>query len=216
MNTLHTFVYKEKEYALKKPTRMEIDEADMIYSMNISECIKRGILTRDMLAKRYDDFGGHLTNSELKDYKNLMGEFAEVQKELQTVKTKKAKEAAEKKFEEIFSKLQQIQQIEENIFQRTAENIARNKTILWLVFSLAQIKDGDGFEPVYAGVEHEEKYNSYAKQEEEDSDFAQGLLSKFSIYVTYWYTNKADKPEDFKALDDYLKTVEDSEEPSDA
>jgi len=43
---------------LKEPNRRQIEEADMEYSIEMSQCVKRGILTKAMLAKKYSDTGG--------------------------------------------------------------------------------------------------------------------------------------------------------------
>jgi len=40
------------EFILKEPTRRELEEADMEYSIEMSRCIKKGILTKAMLAKK--------------------------------------------------------------------------------------------------------------------------------------------------------------------
>ena len=52
---------KEKkpiEVQIKRPSRRELEEAELEYSIEMSRCIKRGILTKAMLAKKYSDTGG--------------------------------------------------------------------------------------------------------------------------------------------------------------
>ena len=50
---------------IKEPSRRQLEEADMEYSIEISRCIKKGILTKAMLAKKYSDTGGILTEKTL-------------------------------------------------------------------------------------------------------------------------------------------------------
>ena len=61
--------FTEKEpvrVILKEPNRRQIEEADMEYSIEISQCIKRGILTKAMLAKKYSDSGGLMAETALR------------------------------------------------------------------------------------------------------------------------------------------------------
>ena len=52
---------------LKEPNRRQIEEADMEYSIEMSQCVKRGILTKAMLAKKYSDSGGLLAEQDAKN-----------------------------------------------------------------------------------------------------------------------------------------------------
>ena len=49
---------------LREPNRRQLEEADMEYSIEMSKCIKRGILTKAMLAKKYSDSGGLLSEED--------------------------------------------------------------------------------------------------------------------------------------------------------
>ena len=61
---------------IKEPTRRELEEADMEFSIEMSECIKKGILTKAMLAKKYSDTGGVLSENDAKRLVDLYGELA--------------------------------------------------------------------------------------------------------------------------------------------
>ena len=69
------------EIVLKEPNRRELEEADMEYSIEISRCIKRGILTKAMLAKKYSDTGGILSESDAKKLMDLYSELSELEGE---------------------------------------------------------------------------------------------------------------------------------------
>ena len=43
---------------IKQPNRREMEEAELEYSIEMSKCIKQGILTKAMLSKKYSDSGG--------------------------------------------------------------------------------------------------------------------------------------------------------------
>ena len=46
------------EVQVKRPNRRELEEAELEYSIEMSKCIKKGILTKAMLGKKYSDTGG--------------------------------------------------------------------------------------------------------------------------------------------------------------
>ena len=43
---------------IKRPSRRELEEAELEYSVEMSRCVKKGILTKAMLYKKYSDTGG--------------------------------------------------------------------------------------------------------------------------------------------------------------
>ena len=85
---------KEKvpvEVFIKRPSRRQLEDAELEYSVEMSRCVKRGILTKAMLYKKYSDTGGVWTEDEAKDYGKLYKETFEIQNEyvrLETVENK--------------------------------------------------------------------------------------------------------------------------------
>ena len=53
---------------LKRPSRRELEDAELEYSVEMSRCVKRGILTKAMLYKKYSDTGGVWSEDDAKDY----------------------------------------------------------------------------------------------------------------------------------------------------
>ena len=49
---------------LRKPTRSMFDEAELYYGVQLSEGIKAGLLTRALLAKRFSNDGGVMSNTD--------------------------------------------------------------------------------------------------------------------------------------------------------
>lgn len=213
MKLLYTFKHKapdgkEISLAIRKPTRLELDDADMMFSRFQSECISKGILTKEMLIKSYKNFGGALSNQEEKEYSKIFSTFVESKKKFDKAKTKKEREALQKEIDLYYSSLRDIEMEHEHLFDRTADVIARNKTILHLALLMGMInKQVEGETPVweqaYSGDEFEDRYNSFCEKEEEDSDLSNGVLSRISLFVTFWYYgDKNIKEEDFKKYDE--------------
>ena len=102
---------KEKvpvEVRLKRPSRKQLEDAELEYSVEMSRCVKRGILTKAMLYKKYSDTGGVFSEEDAKDYGKLYKEVLDFQNEyvrLDSVdkKTEKQKERLEKIKDELAS-----------------------------------------------------------------------------------------------------------------
>ncbi len=56
---------------LKKPTRTQVEDGDMFYSIWLNKYIKMGLLTRAMLAKKQVDVGGTLNNDDKVNFAKL-------------------------------------------------------------------------------------------------------------------------------------------------
>ena len=64
---------------IKRPSRRELEEAELEYSVEMSRCVKRGILTKAMLYKKYSDTGGVWSEEDAKDYGKLYKEILDIQ-----------------------------------------------------------------------------------------------------------------------------------------
>ena len=86
---------------LRKPSRRQIEEAELEYSVEMSRCVKKGILTKAMLVKKYSDSGGLMSETEAKNLYTLYQELFDAQKEYTEAQaldqeSEKAKEASAK------------------------------------------------------------------------------------------------------------------------
>lgn len=214
--------------ALKKLTRREREEADLMYSSYLSDCIKRGIVTRAMIAKIYANSGGTISDPQKKKYKTLYEDYTRLQAEFQIASVKyggddvsdedknKLAEITDK-FWDIFSELQRFETEQAQLFNNTAEVHARNKTMLWLVVNMLYVRDHKEAEwvPFFKGEDLDEKLDHYDEISLLDSDdYRQKIAEKGAMLVSFWYAGRADTPEDFKYLDEAILSTNDGEEDS--
>lgn len=209
----------DKKFFLRKPTRKLFDEAELFYGVKLAEGIKAGLLTRALLAKRFNNDGGVLSDHEREEFGRLYNEIFDKQVELQTIILKKESEITEedkKKKEEVTSFLKtarsRIQEFESNqasLYDQTAENRARNKTILWWVLHLSFAKNGEEEISFFGDGEYESKLKAYDKIEDTDDDWEMEVVNKFFYYVSFWFVSKASDQEQFDAL---IKFAEQKEE----
>jgi hypothetical protein len=179
--------------------------------VRLSEGIKAGLLTRALLAKRFSNDGGILSEEDKGKYGDLYLKMYDVQLEsdrLNSIGKSKRTKAQEEKFLSlqqdlavIKKELTDFEMAQSSLFEQTAENRARNKTILWWTLHLGYFSDEeDKLTPVFAGDTYEEKLALYDELEESSDEFHEELLSKLLYYVSFWYVGKVNSEEEFKQL----------------
>jgi len=202
----------EQGIILRKPNRVMFDDAELYYGVVLSKGIKAGLLTRALLAKRFSNDGGVMSDDDKEEYADLYLELFENQREIERlsgIKTDNRSEEQKSKFADLMKesgvlkrKIQDFELAQASLFEQTAENRARNKTILWWVLNLSYLVDESGENPekVFPGDTHEERLKSYDALEELDDSFYEELLKKLIYYVSYWYVGNAQTEDEFKKL----------------
>lgn len=212
-------------FFILKPTRTLFDEADLFYGVKLFEGIQAGLLTRQLLAKRYANDGGSMSEPEKTAYANLYYRMFEKENEYKRLATSKSegektsddKAKEEEVIKELNSLRDQIQEFELSqitLFDQTAESRARNKTILWWVLFLAykEVIDEKGeekSEPVFGQGDFNERIEKYDEMEESEDPFIAEVISKFLYFISFWYMGRATKPEDFAAIEASKQKVDD-------
>jgi hypothetical protein len=201
---------KQKVF-LKKPTRSLFDEAELFYGVKLSEGIKAGLLTRALLAKRFSNDGGVLSEDDKDRYSDLYIKLYEQQLDIErmssTPESKRTKDETGKLGDalensaDLRQQLTDFEMAQSSLFEQTAENRARNKTILWWSLNLSHLESEDGdSESVFEGSTYEEKLASYDVLEESEDEFHEELLQKLVYYVSFWYVGKINTQKDFEEL----------------
>ena len=199
---------------LKKPTRTQVEDGDMFYSIWLNKFIKMGLLTRAMLAKKQVDVGGALNEDDKINFAKLYLQLFEKQQNVirYSAKDRDAMsndetERLEKAVSDLAVIRKQIADFEAaqaSIFDHTADVKARNKTITWFLLHLAYYvkgEDDDAEEtPMFPGSDYEEKYISYQEADEEQDDIFMKSIDRLSTIATVWYMSGVQEQDDFDAV----------------
>ena len=208
---------------IKKPTRSLFDEAELFYGVRLSEGIKAGLLTRALLAKRFNNDGGVLSDEEQKEYNELYLEFFNLQSEFQklSIKEESIRNDEEKenlkavvvKMNDARERLQKYEMAQANLFEQTAENRARNKTIMWWVLQLSLIQGDDKkFKELFQDGTYEDKLKRYDEIEESESDIEKIAIQKLLYLISFWYIGRAASQDEFEKLLGMTKKEEKTKE----
>ena len=216
-----TRTYKEKikkevpvEILINQPSRKQIQEADMEFSIEMSKCIRNGILTKAMLLNKYNDTGGLISEADAKIMINSADEIRELQAKLTILNLKPESERDEdekKRIEDINSEILKKRKtlIEKEtsyitLFNHTADIKAQNRAILWYVLNLTFFKDsskkGSEFEPLFAGKSFEAKELSMHDYEENENEIYAKCYSKLASIISYWFFTSAVDKEEFDRI----------------
>ena len=202
---------EQAKFFLRKPTRALFDEAELFYGVRLSEGIKAGLLTRALLSKRFTNDGGVLSEEEKNVYATLYVALFERQNEFQKLSIKDESERTDEEkarykevvgeLTELRTQIQDFETAQASLFDQTAENRARNKTILWWVLQLAYAVDEKGQEyPFFGQGNYESKISIYDNMEENGSEFESLVCRKLAYFVSFWYVGRASSQEEFEKL----------------
>ena len=229
--TVEKEVEKEvkRNFFVRRPNRKLYDDAELYYAVKLSEGIKAGLLTKALLEKRYENDGGALSDPDIERWGSIYSDFYENQRELVELEDKERSEEEEARLKELKdllnstrSALTNFEMSQQNLFEQTAEVRARNKTILWWVLNLSYAISENGEEySFFTDGSSEEKLEYYDQLTEEEDEFIEEVIKKFTYLISFWYVSKVDNEEDFREmlkeqdLDANLDTLEQALEASD-
>jgi hypothetical protein len=201
---------KPYQIRIKRPSRRELEEAELEYSIEMSNCVKKGILTRAMLYKKYSDTGGMYTEDEASDYGKIYKDVLTAQNEYVRLdsaekKTKKQKDRLEEIKSELADAKRKLVEYESNmhtLFDHTADTKAQNKLLLWYSLMLTHIQGEDDDKPYhyFQGDTFEEKKDDYYIKEDAGDSFYFDVVKKVTTILAFWFFNQASKPEEFNKL----------------
>lgn len=211
-------------FAIKKPTRKLFDEADLFYSVKLSEGIKAGLLTRTLLEKRFENDGGIFSEGDKDRYFELYRLVFEKENELQQVALNLKnlnEEEKNAKLAEVYTEmtllkrdLQEYETLYSSLFEQTAENRAKNSTVMWWVLFLGHYKNSEDeeYQSVFDGKTYDEKITSYDTYEEADDEFWIEAIKKTIYFVSFWYSGNAKTEEEFKEAEQFYVNEDDETE----
>ncbi|MBM3453898.1 MAG: hypothetical protein FJX80_01990 [Bacteroidetes bacterium] len=198
---------------IKQPSRKNLEDAELQFSIELSSCIKKGILTKGMLTKKYSDTGGMLSEEDAKELIALYNKITQYQNELLLLTSKSD---YDKQVEaEIINKITttrmrmvQVESLYRTLFDNTADNIAQNNVIRWFCVHMAhtQVMPEGDIEPMFKGSTTEQKLESLHLMDENEDEVYNKAYRKLATFMSFWFFSKNAKREDFEKLENDIET----------
>lgn len=224
MKYIYEFKVDDKKFALVKPSRKQMEDADTQYAVEMSKFVRQGVLTKNMLAKKYEDAGGILTENESKKisklYEKLNEKIAEsarlADNKTNARKNKKKIDALDEEASSLRREIVDIESANMSLFNQTAESKAQNKMIIWYAVNML-VYDVDGeYLPYFDGEEYEDKLEHYYSLEDSEDETHEKVMNKIGTIVALWFFNQAETQDQFdKLVAEYLpeENKDEKEEP---
>ena len=190
------------KFVVAKPTRRIADDAEVYYSVKMSESIKKGIVTKAMLIKKYADNGGALTENESKELLKNLKRIHDLENEYQMISATNKKEDQKKLIDmetEISTLRRDLINLEsslQSVYQHTADARAERDTLLWYTIALAKIETEDGLAEYFDGDDIEEQIEDFYEKYEAEEGFDFEAVTTLSRVVGYWFYNQQATQED--------------------
>lgn len=208
---------KPVKVAILKPDRKLFKGAEMFYAKTLSEFLKAGLLPYSLVAKRYANDGGPLTEQEKKRLKELRDEARQLEKDFYSLQGD-TKEAQDKKndllirINSINNEVSNIQNAYSDIFDSTAEMKSRNETIEWWSIFLIYIDETDkGYVPLFGAGTFDERISKLEDIEDVADPFYIETIKRLSYLISFWFTARETVTSiDFGTMEKlYLDTMSD-------
>ena len=194
------------EFVIKKPTRRIMDEAEAQYAIEMSNNIKKGIVTKAMLVKKYADTGGTLTEAETKDMVKKLQRSNEVANKIQML-TAVDKKKNEKEIEELNSELlvlrKELTDIEmsmQGVYDHTADARSERAMLLWYTIQLAREIEDEKEVLFFDGLLYEDQLEDLYKKDEDGDELQKEALSRIMAAISYWFYNNSATQEQIEAF----------------
>ena len=223
-------IEKPVTIAIAKPRRRLYEDSELFHGVRLSEGIKAGLLTRHLIAKRYDNDGGLFSESERDEYASLIilknQKIKDYQMSAATDSDKeKAEENSAKLLDELIIIEEQIQNFESersSLFEKTADVRAENQLVMWWTFMLAHYSDkqdpkDEDFIPVFGEGDFDKRLESYDEFYDEEDDFWLPVSKKLAFLTSFWHNGNIKSQEGFSEAEglfdkNFDKDLEESSE----
>lgn len=143
---------------LKHPSRRDREEISVVYNGEFGNAIKRGLQTNDVMRRSLLDSGGILAQKDLERADELLRLITVKENEIQQKTIEKEDTSKDNEdLQNLANEFERIERAQRDIFSRSVESHAQNKTIEWCVLNMSFA----GEDPVFPGNTHESKLSSY-------------------------------------------------------
>ena len=183
-----------------------MDEAEAQCAIEMSNNIKKGIVTKAMLVKKYADTGGTLTEAETKDMVKKLQRSNEVANKVQML-TAVDKKKNQKEIEELNSELlilrKELTDIEmsmQGVYDHTADARSERAMLLWYTIQLAREIEDEQEVLFFDGLLYEDQLEDLYKKDEEGTELEKKALTKMMTAISYWFYNNNATQEQIEAF----------------
>ena len=222
-------VEKPVRVIIKEQNRADLSAANNVFQIEWSDCIRKGILPRSLISKKFRESSGILTENEVKALEEINKIIEDVKEEYQAISAKEVKSSEdEEKIKELMEKfswaneqLTSLEEVNESLFKNSAENLAWSKQLMFNILNLSYVEFVPGkIVPYVQGETLDEKLENLDKiaadessdESKEKARLYDEILSINTEFLKLLTTGKITK-EQFPAIRESIEKKEVKIEP---
>jgi hypothetical protein len=214
------------EVQFLRPTRSDIEESERHYARKMSQCLEDGIMTKQMIYKKYCDTGGLYTDEIFKELASLYERYREIPNRFQylafvlkdkTPETMTEEEreyyeelqALTKEFGDTTLRIKEIETEYESLFRSTADNMAENYKFRYFIIKGTQYRlEGEKqfqglydvpVDPVTKKMNYDDQVERLYELEDSGDPIYDKIAKKaLKVYGLFYYRKDLETQEDYQ------------------
>jgi hypothetical protein len=181
-----------QKFSILKPTRKIQDDASIFYSIKVSEGIKLGLVTKPFLMKKFQQEGILASDEEAKQHSTNYSRAIYLEVESEKINQDSSLSQAEKdlklnnindEYKELRRKIFEYENIQNSLFDNTAEKRASDLLNLWFVLHLLYSGEEGSETCLFGEGTFEQKLANLNKIEDSEDLFLAKAVEKGSFLI---------------------------------
>jgi hypothetical protein len=191
------------EVHLRQPSRRDREEISIVYNGEFGNAVKRGLQTSDVLRRALLDSGGIVAQNDLERADELVKLIIAKQNEIVQLKMENTDISdAEDDLNTLTEEFERLERPQREIFARSAESHAQNKTVEWCVLNMSMTKGERDYLYIFPGANSESKLSSYYDfcDDEKAHEWEIAVYNKATVVFYHYIVAGKDDKEYFDSL----------------
>lgn len=181
-----------KVFKILNPTRKIQDESSIFYSVKVSEGIKLGLVTKAFLTRKFQQEGLLPSEEEKKQYSENYARAVILEVELEKVRNDESLSKGEKdlkiqnmeeEYVSLKTKIFEYENIQNSLFDNTAEKRASDLLTLWYLLHLLYFGEEGSEVCVFGEGTFEQKSEKISQIEDSEDEFLIGAIQKAAFAI---------------------------------
>jgi hypothetical protein len=180
------------KFHILKPNRKIQDDASVFYSVKVSEGIKMGLVTKNYLLRKFQQEGVLASEEEKKNHAENYSRAISIEIELEKIKQDSSLSDAEKElkkdslnseYQVLRQKIFDYENIQNSLFDNTAEKRASDYLNLWFVLNLLYQGEEGSQTCLFGDGSFEQKLERLNQIEESGDEFLSSVVEKGGFLI---------------------------------
>lgn len=180
------------KFYILKPTRKIQDDANVFYSVKVSEGIKLGLVTKNYLLRKFQQEGVLASEDEKKAHASNYSRAINIEVEMEKIKQDSNLSDAEKElkasslnseYQILREKIFDYENIQNSLFDNTAEKRASDYLNIWFVLNLLYQGEEGSQTCLFGEGSFDQKAERLNQIEESGDEFLSGVVAKGGFLI---------------------------------